>query len=303
MPCFHPLDAYQLLVRNANGKRPVVFKEPTDASFYRLQVACGRCIGCRLEYSRQWAIRCMHEASLHVENCFVTLTYADEHLPAGATLVRRDFTLFVKRLRKHIQPRKIKHYSCGEYGERRYRPHYHACIFGYDFPDKVYLTTKNGNTYWRSATLERLWPLGQSMLGAVTFESAAYVARYCTAKVTGQRAKGHYEIVDPETGEVFNRKPEFSAMSLRPAVGKEWLLRYQDETYRDDTVVSRGREMKPPKYYDRQYEIIAPERMQKVRLRREEEAGKQLWNNTRERLAVREEVKKASLSTLKREVE
>jgi hypothetical protein len=102
-----------------------------------LELPCGQCIGCRLERSRQWAMRCLHESSLYDRNAFVTLTYDDEHLPPGGSLNYPDFQRFMKRLRKNSKS-PIRFYMGGEYGESTLRPHFHVCLFGYDFPDKVY---------------------------------------------------------------------------------------------------------------------------------------------------------------------
>jgi len=129
----------------------------SEIGFKQFVLPCGRCIGCRLERSRQWAVRMMHEASLHQDNCFITLTYDNEHLPKNASLVKRDFQLFMKRLRKAYPAVRIRFFHCGEYGEQYGRPHYHAILFGFDFPDKYFLGKRNQFPVWRSASLERLW--------------------------------------------------------------------------------------------------------------------------------------------------
>ena len=120
-----------------------------------LELPCGQCIGCRLERSRQWAMRCLHEASLHDFNAFITLTYSDSNLPPGGSLHYTDFQLFMKRLRKRAgMP--VRFYCGGEYGESgTVRPHFHACLFGYDFPDKVfYKKTGSGERIYTSKLLE-----------------------------------------------------------------------------------------------------------------------------------------------------
>ena len=151
-------------------------------------VPCGQCIGCRLERSRQWAIRCVHEASLHTDNCFITLTYSPDCLPSDGSLNHDDFQKFFKRLRKHIAPKKIRYYMCGEYGEdlqqpsKLGRPHFHACLFGLDFDDKQLYIVRDDVKLYTSATLEKIWGKGFVTIGDVTFESAAYVARYIAKK-------------------------------------------------------------------------------------------------------------------------
>lgn len=248
-----------------------------------------------------WAVRCMHEASLYENNCFLTLTYDEAHLPDNGSLDKRDFQLFMKRLRREVIPNevaKIRYYHCGEYGAAFGRPHYHAALFGFDFPDKVVWTIRKDYPTWRSPRLERLWPYGQSELGSVTFESAAYVARYIMKKVIGPMAFEHYTVVDLETGEGFIREPEYTTMSRRPGIGKGWFEKFRKEVYPADTVIARGLEMKPPRYYDLQHELInAPEALEVARKRRR---NRRAADSTPERLAVREVCTKARLARSER---
>lgn len=255
-----------------------------------MTVPCGQCIGCRLERSRQWAVRIMHEASMREDNAFVTLTLDDRHLPADGSLSVRTHQLFLKRLRKRIGV-PIRFFLCGEYGEKNGRPHYHACIFGYRFPDRVRWTVRNGHTVWRSEELESVWPYGQSEIGSLTFESAAYVARYCTKKVTGRGALDHYA----------GRVPEYAAMSRRPGIGAGWIERFYSDVYPSDEVIVREKSCKPPRYYDQYMEGREPETATRVRRLRSE--ARRLSEETPERLAVREVCAQARLSTFKREVE
>ena len=216
MPCYHPLTAY----RSAQGD--VVFCERGDI-VATLQLPCGRCIGCRLERSRQWAVRILHETKSHRENCFLTLTYDEEHCPRNLSLDYSEFQRFMKRLRKKFRGKRIRFYMCGEYGEQFARPHFHACIFGLDFEDKVLFSSSGGNKLWTSATLDALWPFGFSSIGEVTFESAAYVARYCLKKVNGDLAKDHYSMVDLETGEVYEKRPSLHICRLSQALVRSGL--------------------------------------------------------------------------------
>lgn len=259
------------------------FRKPGE-----ITIRCGQCIGCKLERSRQWAVRCMHEAALHEANCFVTLTFADQYLPEDRSLCVTHLQKFMKRLRKHFAPHKIRFYACGEYGEQYQRPHYHLCLFGIDFTDKYYWATNRGNTLYRSSTLEQLWPFGNATLGQVTFESAAYVARYVTKKITGPAAQAHYQIMDPSTGELYHRRPEFTQMSRRPGIGRNWLSRFEREVYQHDSVIMRGREMKPPRYYDLAYEIHYPGHMEQIRQQRRDQRN--IKDNTRRALAAHEAI-------------
>lgn len=296
MPCYHPLSAYQC----ADGS--IVFYESKRHDTVKsLSLPCGQCVGCRLERSRQWAIRCMHEAQMHTENCFITLTYDDDHLPSDRSLHYRDFQLFIKRLRKRYPGRRIRYYMAGEYGENFGRPHWHACIFGFDFHDKkLWKRTSANSLLYRSQDLELLWPFGYSSIGDVTFESAAYVARYIMKKVTGKNASKHYEEIDPDTGEITNRTPEFTKMSLKPGIGYEWYKQYTADVYPHDYVVVRGKKVKPPKYYDKKYKIDNPYEFDEVLYIREKSAKLNHADNTLERLAVKEQVAKAKLQKLKR---
>lgn len=199
------------------------------------KVACGRCRGCRLEYARQWAVRCMHEAAMHAENCFVTLTYKD----APRDLHYPHFQAFMRRLRKRVS--NVSFYMCGEYGPKNGRPHFHALLFGVGFRDKVSLgKSPSGSQLYSSAVLSELWGHGFASVGEVTFESAGYCARYVYKKMTDGSVY---------TGAV----GEFSRMSLRPAVGKRWFDRYgRSDVLSQGKVISGGVEATPPRYYRRE---------------------------------------------------
>lgn len=260
-----------------------------------LSLPCGQCIGCRLEKSRQWAMRCMHESSLHQQNCFITLTYRDADLPLRSMLDYPAFQRFLKRLRKYAAPTRPRFYMCGEYGPENFRPHYHALLFGWDFADKKYWRkSPSGEKLYRSAVLEQLWPYGNCEIGAVTFESAAYCARYCVQKVTGHNAKDHYRRVD-ESGE-FSLPPEFNRMSLKPGIGSAWLEKFGTDVYPHDYVVINGKEVKPPRYYDRLFERINPDAMEEIKYRRELDARTRYEDNTPARLVTKEIVTTARVN-------
>jgi len=267
-----------------------------------MPIPCGRCIGCKLERSRQWAVRVMHEASLHLDNSFVSLTYSDEHLPERGVLVHEHFQKFVRALRKFFGARSLSYFMCGEYGETKGRPHYHAALFGVWFPDQVRRKEgADGSPLYQSPTLDRLWGKGECLIGAVTFESAAYIARYCTKKLDGDRAV-EYERIDPETGEVYLLPREYMRCSTDPAIGKRWFERFGAEVCASDAVVARGFESKPPRYYDKLRERVDPKGFGVVRAARAAGAqSDEAWANSKpSRLQVREAVKKAQFSTLKR---
>jgi hypothetical protein len=301
MACFHPLKAF----RTAGGE--IIFNSHRADTVADLKLPCGQCIGCRLERSRQWAMRCMHESSLHKQNCFLTLTYAPEHLPTDGSLNYEDYQLFMKRLRKRFNGTKIRFYMCGEYGSKERRPHYHAIVFGFDLPDRKFLKkTHNGDSLYTSEILDEVWGLGHCFIGDVTFKSAAYVARYIMKKVTG-------EDLDPDTG--LSRKfhyysgdgtwlkPEFTKMSLKPGIGKPWLDKFKCDVYPHDYVIVNGKKVKPPKYYDKIYSESDPFDFEDLQYQRFLRSREKLHDNTPERLLVRKEVLEAKLSKLKRSLE
>lgn len=267
MRCTRPLDAF----RAPSGA--IVFSRSKSvlAGASALKLPCSRCTACRLEKSRQWAVRCVHEASLYDSNCFLTLTYDDGHVPEWGSLDKRALCLFFKRLRREIEPEKVRYYAVGEYGSESRRPHYHACLFGYDFPDKEVFRSRGEFPVWRSRLLERLWPFGLSELGQVSFESASYLARYIMKKVTGDLALSHYDRLDHGTGEVKMLEPEFAHMSRRPGIGHDWIGKYMGEVYPADSVVMRGHLGKPPRYYDSALCVVSPDLAAEVKRKRRSE--------------------------------
>lgn len=264
----------------------------------RVVVPCGQCRDCRLDRSRAWAVRILHEASLHEDNCFITLTYADGE---ALSLVPRDLQLFFKRLRERIGP--FRFYACGEYGELRGRAHYHACLFGARFPDRYqWRTSATGFRLDRSPLLEGVWGLGSAEVGDVSFESAAYVARYIMKKQLGGGARR--EILDVTTGEVFEREHEFSRMSRKPGLASAWLTRFMGDVYPAGEVVVRGgAKLKPPKFYDNRFKSVSPAEYEELVARRIARADERFDDNSPSRLRVKAQVTKARVSQLKRTVE
>lgn len=318
MPCYHPLKAFRSLVKNDNGNYPVVFKG-SIATHETVTLPCGQCVGCRLDRSRQWAVRCMHEARCWQRNCFITLTYADQFLPKNGSLVYDDFQKFMKRLRFSFKghqalpdgTRPIRFYMAGEYGENFGRPHFHACIFNFDFEDKApWERTTSGELIYRSKALEELWPFGYSSVGEVTFKSAAYVARYIMKKITGRGSAAHYYVDHDEDGVISSRTPEFNKMSLKPGIGAFWFDKYSSDVFPRDSVIINGKAVKPPRYYDKLFDrllrsgasVFDHYEIDEMMHRRWERAQIFLDENSPERLAAREKVELARLSRLKRKL-
>lgn len=294
MTCYHPLQGYRSKELTESGKYRIVFSPRDGYVDLPMTVPCGQCVGCRLSRSKQWAVRCMHEASLYDQNCFITLTYNDDNLPRDKSLKLSHFQNFMKRLRKSAGSG-VRFYHCGEYGPKHGRPHYHAILFNFDFFDKRYLFSPEGEKIYRSAELERLWPYGYSTVGDVTYQSAAYVARYIMKKVVGKGAEAYYE----------GRKPEYTTMSRRPGIGKAWFTEFYEDVFPDDFVIVDGRKQSVPRYYDSLYEYTYPSDFESVKFRRRErnKSPEVIWNNSPDRLAVRKEVLQAKLARLKRYVE
>lgn len=307
MPCYRPITAFRSKKGKdrETGKHPIVFN--TKEGWYELQVQipCGQCIGCKQERSRQWAIRCVHEASLHEENCFITLTYSPEHLPPNNSLRPSDMVKFLKRLRKKFSGKTIRFFQCGEYGEEKGRAHHHILLFGHKFEDQsVWRENKKLEiTYYRSKILEKLWPLGHSEIGEINFESAAYVARYVCKKQTGPTAQEHYENINEETGEITDRKPEYITMSRKPGIGRGWYEIYGKQTHNKDHIIMKGIKMRPPKYYDNIFDIKNPCKMLELKKRRQKEAKKHGADSTPGRLKIREACKTKQFNTLIRPIE
>lgn len=302
MGCDFPIPAYRSQEINpATGKSRITFnpKHARNSQNFGLMLPCGRCMGCKLEKSKQWAIRCDKEAQLHEENCFLTLTFSNAHLPVDYSVHPRHMQLFMKKLRKFICPKKVRFYLGAEYGEENLRPHYHVILFGHDFNDKIfYERTTRGDTLYTSRNLSTLWPYGLSTIGAVTFESAGYTARYSTKKITGPMASDFYLRVHPLHGFICRVRPEFSLMSRRPGIGHGYAIKYQEEIRQSDSVIVRGRELKPPRFFDQQ--LSEEEQLKLARERKAKSIQRPKLNNRNR--SDKQEVRNARISTLKRKL-
>lgn len=257
MQCSRPLTAF----RHKNKKKePIRFSPPLGevSIWVKFHLPCGQCTFCRLEQSRQWAARIMMEAQLHEQNSFLTLTYSDDNLPEFNSLSRHDLTCFFKRLRKALSPKKIRYYAVGEYGDTTNRPHYHVILFGHDFSDDRKMYKNRRHPLYQSPLLDSAWGLGYANIGKVSFESAAYCARYCLKKVNAPLDEDLEVACDVATGEVFSMQREFSVMSRRPGIAANWWKRFGADTMRTDTIYMRGAKMKPPRYFDKLFEKWLP---------------------------------------------
>ncbi|UPW40974.1 replication initiator protein [Sigmofec virus UA08Rod_5899] len=330
MPCYHPLKGFQVGV-TSEGKKQMkvvsydveqVYQLAPGSSWFcsgstgfisgcfrrvtsYIDIPCGHCIGCRLERSRQWANRCLMELEYHDSAYFVTLTYNDEHVPRSyyadpetgeaqpsLTLSKRDFQLFMKRLRKAFPDDKIRFFACGEYGPETFRPHYHAILYGLHLHDLVpYKQSSQGFWYYTSQSLQNVWStrdipegssvnqwsvtplarIGYVVVTDVTWETCAYTARYITKKLTGPEGQFYSD---------FNIEPPFSLMSRKPGIARQWYEDHPDlydYEYINVSTPDGGRKFRPPKYFDKLYDLDDPEgsaEMKAIRQKMAEEAKK-----------------------------
>lgn len=351
MACYHPLKGFKVGIHEKTGKanykivpydtdhlelypdgvwRPVfdsfhsaLARDWTDSEDF-VQIPCGQCIGCRLDYSRQWANRCLMELEYHKESWFITLTYDDNHVPWSEcvhpetgeitqhqTLRKKDFQDFMKRLRKNYSVKypdaeKLRFYACGEYGSQTFRPHFHAIIFGLHLDDLVlYGRNAQGDTLYNSQFISDCWHNnGYAVIGQVTWESCAYVARYIMKKLKGDQAEFY---------ELNNIVPEFTLMSRRPGIARQWFDDHPD-IYEYDLITLKtpkgGRLIKPPRYFDKLYDIDDPVDMAKIKMYRESFAKQDILEklkhtsyNYLEMLQAEEDHKKASIKALQRRIE
>ena len=246
MTCYHPIAAWRSQggVSARSGKTPIVFSASNADLKKPLQLPCGRCIGCKQARAKAWTLRCIHELEYHDCASFITLTYDNNHLYKckDGSLNKKEFQLFLKRLREEIkkyEDREIMFYHGAEYGEQYLRPHHHAIIFGYDFPDKGLIDGSVDD--YISPMLDRCWGNGMCTLSNVSIEAIAYVAGYVLKKQLGPKAKYRYD----------GLLPEYNTMSK--GIGLRWLQDHGEQVYQHDMIVEDGIISKPPKYYDRKY--------------------------------------------------
>lgn len=301
MACYKPIPGY---LRKGGGWTP----SKKESSFgVKMEISCGQCIGCRIMHAQGWAIRCTHEAQLYNDNCFITLTYDNDHLPPHGTLRKTDHQKFMKRLRKQHKHKTIRFFTVGEYGEANGRPHYHTLLFNHDFADKAFYTNRRNIPVWHSAELTKLWGHGRIEIGTLTTASAGYAARYALKKVNGAALQKidtrtglkKYEAIDLSTGEIVKLTPEYLTMSTKPGIGKGWWDKYKTDVYPDGFVVLDGKKYKVPDYYTEQYKLEQPDAYLELCDSRRD-FHKCSPDGSPARLAVREQVKIAQTNRLKR---
>lgn len=285
MACFEPVRGF--IVAGPDGRRRVCFRGVPPPGAKSISVPCGYCIGCVLESARQWAVRILHEAKTHEDNSFITLTFDEANLPPDGSLSVKTAQKFLKRLRKRIAEvacecsttkcgrvscpsRKIRFFLAGEYGEKLGRPHYHAIVFGWSFPDKVYFKGTGELSLFTSPLLSQSWGFGFASVGQVSFDSALYVANYATKKIRTNR--------EEDARRLNGRAPEFRIMSRggrakgEGGIGHAWITKWAGDVYPSDEVIVRGVSTRPPRYYDQVVGRRDPEGLARVKARRESTA-------------------------------
>ena len=268
-------------------------------------IQCGKCIGCRLDYSRDWATRGYLEMMNSKNNYFVTLTYDNEHLPVpkqmtiektgeiitewdmkrfgidwNGTLVKKDIEQFMDTLRHKMardpyNHRGIRYCLCGEYGELNRRPHYHIILFNCPLPIESFYCPRlkwEEAIYYQNTIIEECWTKGISNITQCSWNTIAYVARYITKKQYGEHSQEHYA----RLGQI----PEFMQMSLKPAIGWYYYEQHKDKIYEQDSIIIKNRTgiqaVKPPKYFDKLYEKENPKHMEEIKAKRRVETIRNL---------------------------
>lgn len=148
-----------------------------------------------MTYRQSWSARIQLEAACHEASCFFTLTYSQDFLPDPPALDPKHLQDFLKRLRRRLEPMKIRFFACGEYGSRSLRPHYHGVLFGVPCSLQI-----------EKIILES-WAMGHIQCAPLSPARAAYVAKYVCKEVSGD---------DPIPS---GWQKEFARMSNKPGIG------------------------------------------------------------------------------------
>jgi len=299
--CFYPVTAYRSRAgRSEKGGWPIVFNVADGYCDLPVQIPCGKCIGCRLDKTAQWAMRIMCEADMHEKNCYLTLTYEEDSLNEKSSLQKKDVQGFWKRLRNDLSVlygnspdyKSVRYFSAGEYGDLRKRPHYHAALFGEDFSsDRIPWQQGVKDILYRSPTLEKAWGKGICTIQELNHESALYIAKYVVKRLSGER-ESEYE----------GKQPEFALMSRRPGLAADWLKKYMNDVKGvDGVVIKNGKIVRPGRFFDSKIEAVDPKHMLKVKAERRKKIDPE--QDTYRRLEAREKLKKHQIKWKRRNYE
>lgn len=348
MPCYHPLiraESPTQLEKNKskagyhkkfwvyNADNYEMYETMKKMGNYMMMIPCDKCIGCKLDYSREWANRGYLESKLWTNNWFLTLTYDETNLyipdeiedDDGFTYCREDAEIdwkgclvpkeakkFMHDLRQHMERKYknvgIRFMECGEYGDKGERPHYHFILYNLDLPleDLYNPVIKNNEVYYQSHTIDKLWKKGIYNITEVSWNTIAYVARYITKKINGNQSSGMYA----EKGQI----KEFFNVSRMPGIGQGYFEKYWKDIYKNDEIIVKNRngviKSKPPAYFDRLLEKKDPKLYKEIRWKRRIESHKKAmlhYENTSllplEQLAVEERTHEEKHRQLIREME
>lgn len=331
---YHPAKIHKLEddIRTNRGASYLLnlYKDTSDYRYKHQIIPCGQCIGCRLDYSRNWANRGSLETKEHLENFWITLTYDDEHLPKVEEMITsddfvftetdeiewkgclfpKDLKNFIDYLRKIVKKETghtgIRFIASGEYGERGRRPHFHIILFNCPLPVESFYESRidwKKDTYWKSDIIDKAWGKGIAEVGEVNWETIAYTCRYITKKINGKDS----EYVYAAKGQI----KEFLRTSRMPGIARNYYEDNKIEIYKQDKIPiieKKGlRWEKPPKYFDRLMETENPELMEEVKENRKKamlnalEIKAQTTSlNIWDQLQVEREYKEDCTKTLKR---
>lgn len=220
-------------------------------------IPCGKCDSCIEQRTKSWAIRCTLEAAQYEDNCFLTLTYNNQCVPKGG-LQKKEFQKFIKALRNKYGAG-IRYFGCGEYGSKYDRPHYHIIVFNF-FPKDAEPVKYDAVTqciYYRSKELQSLWKFGFVSIGEVTYNSCAYVARYCQKKIKDMG--------------IVRQNPEFSLMSRRPGIGQKYFEDHYDSLINTDRIYININDkvfFSSFRYFDKLIERVDPAKLQELKNQR-----------------------------------
>lgn len=277
-----------------------------------MKIPCGKCTSCRLDKAKEWATRIELESKEYDSNWFLTLTYNDENLPKDGNLKKEHLQKFIKDIRSyykyHYNKDNIRFFGCGEYGsdENTKRPHYHVIMLNLDIDIKeleFYKLNKLKEPLYKCKKLEKIWGKGYVIAGAVTWQSASYVARYTTKKIG--KDKKYYEE---------NKiTPEFVTMSRRPGIGINYYKENKEKIYKYDEIVCKSHagniaSRKVPRYFNKKYEEEHPNEYEEIRKKRIEKSKLMDQNqkkntdySTKEILDINDRTIERRTSSLKRD--
>ncbi len=297
MPCYSPLKGYKDIISGG-------WTSNKAGNAQTLEVACGQCLGCRVDHRLMWSIRIVHEAAMHMDhygNSWATLTYRDpsactdeqyrngHFIPSDYSLKPSHVSDFVRSLRKSNKDHKIRYFYCGEYGDENERPHYHICLFNHSFNDQYLWKDDEGLYTYTSTELQKHWPWGFTTVAELNLRTAAYTAGYSLKKITGTRAQTHYLRCD-EHGEAYWLLPEYIRMSTgrkKPCgLGAGFYEKFKTDIFPSDEspVPGHGTRQLVPRYYENILAEQQPAMLEQIKLVRQEFIAEHAADFTPQRL-------------------